>query len=152
VEAGAGLVILLNKWDREQTPEQREETERSVKERLGFVSWAPIIRASALTGARLHRLGKLVEAALEARQRRIGTGELNRMIQRWTSAHPPPVRKGRRAKIHYAVQAGAAPPTVVLFVSGGELGGDYLRFLENRLREEVDFSGTPIRIVTRERR
>ncbi|MGH8927919.1 MAG: ribosome biogenesis GTPase Der [Acidimicrobiia bacterium] len=149
VEAGAALVIVLNKWDRELDPDQRVDTERSVEDRLGFVEWAPTMRASALTGARLHRLGKLIEQALESRQRRVPTGELNRMMERWTSAHPPPIRKGRRPRIQYAVQAGIEPPTVVLFVSGGELGDDYLRFIENRLRQEVDFTGTPIRVVTR---
>jgi GTP-binding protein len=149
VDAGAGLVILLNKWDRAQTSEQRQDAERSVADRLGFVSWAPIMRGSALTGARLHRLGKMIEHALVSRRRRVSTGELNRMVEKWTAAHPPPIRKGRRAKIHYAVQASTGPPTIVLFTSGGELGEDYLRFLENRLREEVDFVGTPIRFITR---
>ena len=74
------------------------------------------------------------------------------MVNRWTAAHPPPVRKGRRPKIQYAVQAGIEPPTIVLFISGGELGDDYLRFIENRLRLEVDFTGTPIRVVTRSKR
>jgi GTP-binding protein len=151
VAAGVALVIVFNKWDRELSTDQREVTERSIEDRLDFVDWAPAMRASALTGARLHRLGKMIEQALESRGRRIGTGELNRMIERWTAAHPPPVRKGRRAKIHYVVQAGTAPPTFVLFTSGGELGDDYLRYLENKLREEVDFTGTPIRIVTRKR-
>jgi GTP-binding protein len=149
IEAGVSLVVLLNKWDREQSSEQREDATRSVEDKLGFVSWAPIMRGSALTGARLGRLGPMIEQGLEARMRRIGTGELNRLISRWTAAHPPPVRKGRRPRIQYAVQAGVAPPTFVLFVAGGELGNDYLRFLENRLRDEVDFAGTPIRIVTR---
>lgn len=149
VEAGAGLVVIFNKWDRAQTTEQREDTERGIEGRLGFVEWAPMMRASALTGARLHRLGKMIEQALASRSRRIGTGELNRMMERWTAAHPPPIRKGRRPKIQYAVQAATGPPTIVLFISGGELGDDYLRFIENRLREEVDFTGTPIRFVTR---
>lgn len=149
VEAGAGLVVIFNKWDRAQTTEQREDTERGIEGRLGFVEWAPMMRASALTGARLHRLGKMIEQALASRSRRIGTGELNRMMERWTAAHPPPIRKGRRPKIQYAVQAATGPPTIVLFISGGELGDDYLRFIENRLREEVDFTGTPIRLVTR---
>ena len=149
VEAGAGLVILLNKWDQELDTDQRVDTERSVEDRLGFVSWAPTMRGSALTGARIHRLGKFIEKSLESRRRRISTGELNQMVGRWTAAHPPPVRKGRRPHIQYAVQAGIEPPTVVLFVSGGELGEDYLRFIENRLRDEVDFTGTPIRVVTR---
>jgi GTP-binding protein len=82
---------------------------------------------------------------------RVGTGQLNRLIRDWTSAHLPPVRKGRRPKIHYAVQAGTAPPTFVLFHSGGDLGDDYLRFLENRLRDAFDFTGNPIHIVTRKR-
>ena len=61
------------------------------------------------------------------------------------------MRKGRRPKILYAVQAGTEPPTFILFVSGGELGPDYLRFIENRLRREFDFTGTPIRIIARRR-
>ncbi len=149
IEAGVSLVILLNKWDRSQSAEQREDATRSVEERLGFVAWAPIMRGSALTGARLSRLGPMIVQGLEARMRRIGTSELNRLVSRWTAAHPPPVKKGRRPRIQYAVQAGVAPPTFVLFVAGGEVGEDYLRFLENRLREEVDFGGTPIRIITR---
>jgi GTP-binding protein len=106
---------------------------------------------SAMTGARTHRLGAALEAVLETRQNRIPTGVLNREIREWAAGHPPPVRKGRRPKLHYAVQAGTAPPTFVLFVSGGELGEDYLRFLENRLRGVHDFTGNPIHFVTRKR-
>lgn len=123
--------------------------ERDIGRRLGFLGWAPMLRVSALTGLRLNRLGEVVEAVLEARRQRISTGALNRLVAAWTAAHPPPVRKGRRAKVHYAVQAAVEPPTVVLFVSGGELGEDYLRYIENRLREEMDLTGTPIRIVPR---
>ena len=148
VDAGVGLVIVLNKWDAIDE-EQREITEISLPDRFGFVAWAPALRVAALTGARLGRLGSAVEAVLEARQNRIATGRLNRLVRAWTSAHPPPVRKGRRPKIHYAVQAGTAPPTFVVFLSGGELGADYVRFLENRLRDEVDFTGNPVRIVFR---
>jgi GTP-binding protein len=149
VEAGVSLVILLNKWDSGQTAEGREDASRSAEDRLGFVPWAPMMRGSALTGARLQRLGPMIEQGLEARMRRIPTGELNRLISKWTAAHPPPVRKGRRPRLQYAVQAAVAPPTFILFVSGGELGDDYLRFLENRLREAVDFVGTPLRLLTR---
>ncbi|HSJ34676.1 MAG TPA: ribosome biogenesis GTPase Der [Acidimicrobiia bacterium] len=147
-EAGAGLVILVNKWDTVDT-EEAWMLERDIAQRLGFLGWAPMLRISALRGARLRRLGPAVEAVLEARLRRVSTGELNRLVRSWIAAHPPPVRKGRRPKIHYAVQAAVAPPTVILFVSGGELGEDYLRFIENRLREEADFTGTPIRVVPR---
>lgn len=147
-DTGVGLVILLNKWDA-LDEEQKEWTEASLPDRFGFVGWAPALRVSARTGARLKGLGSALEAARVARETRVPTGRLNRAVRKWTAAHPPPVRKGRRPKIHYAVQAGAAPPTFVLFTSGGELGDDYLRFLENRLREEHDFTGTPIHIVAR---
>ncbi|HLU30952.1 MAG TPA: ribosome biogenesis GTPase Der, partial [Acidimicrobiia bacterium] len=147
-EAGVGLVILVNKWDTVDT-EEAWMLERDIAQRLGFLGWAPMLRISALRGARLRRVGPAVEAVLESRLRRISTGELNRLVRSWIAAHPPPVRKGRRPKIHYAVQAAVAPPTVILFVSGGELGEDYLRFIENRLREEADFTGTPIRVVPR---
>lgn len=149
-EAGAGLVVLLNKWDAID-PETREETERSVALRLGFAGWAPVLRISALTGSRVHRLGRAVEMVVENRRRRIATGRLNRLVRDWTAAHPPPVRKGRRPRVLYAVQAGIEPPTFVLFVGGGELGADYLRFLEGRLREEEDFTGTPIHLQARPR-
>ena len=90
-----------------------------------------------------------IEAVLETRLQRIPTGRLNRDVRAWTQAHPPPVRSGRRPKLHYVVQAGTAPPTFVVFLSGGELGDDYLRFLENRLRDSYDFLGNPILFVTR---
>lgn len=150
VEAGRGVIVILNKWDA-LDEEQREMTERSLPDRFGFISWAPALRMSAKTGARIGRLGGALEAVFEARANRIPTGKLNRDVRDWTQAHPPPVRKGRRPKIHYVVQAGTAPPTFVVFISGGELGDDYLRFLENRLREEHDFTGTPIHFVTRKR-
>ena len=151
VEAGAAVIVVLNKWDAIDE-EVRETTERSVPDRFGFMSWAPVLRMSALTGARVGRIGDAIEAVLETAQTRVSTGQLNRDIRDWTARHPPPVRKGRRPKIHYVVQAGTAPPTFVVFLSGGEIGEDYLRFLENRLRQEHDFLGNPIHFVTRTKR
>lgn len=148
VDAGTGLVVLVNKWDA-VTEEERQAVERSVADRLGFVGWAPTLKVAALTGSRLSRLPAVIHAVTEARQTRISTGVLNRLVRDWVAAHPAPTRRGRRPKVHYAVQAGTAPPTFVVFVSGGELGEDYLRFLENRLRREADFTGNPIRMVTR---
>jgi GTP-binding protein len=143
-------VVLLNKWDITDT-EQKAITEDGVGDRLAFVSWAPVLRMSALTGARLHRLGAAITAVLGSRARRIPTPELNRLLLEWQEAHPPPARKGRRARIMYAVQAGTEPPTIVMFVRGGELGPDYLRFIEGKLRNTYDFLGTPIRLVPRRR-
>jgi GTP-binding protein len=148
--SGASLVILLNKWDAVDE-DTRALTEDSVGDRLAFVSWAPVLRMSAKTGARTHRLPKAVRLVVETRRTRIPTPDLNRVIRSWQEAHPPPVRKGKRARIIYAVQAETAPPRFVLFVRGGDLGIDYLRFLENRLRDTYDFTGTPIRLITRRR-
>ena len=150
VEAGAGVIVVLNKWDA-LDEEQRELTERSLPDRFSFIGWAPVLRMSALTGARIGRLGAALEAVGVTRESRVPTGKLNRDIREWSAAHPPPVRKGRRPKLQYAVQAGTSPPTFVLFVSGGELGDDYLRFIENRLRGAYDFTGSPIHLVTRKR-
>ncbi|MDF1595336.1 MAG: ribosome biogenesis GTPase Der [Acidimicrobiia bacterium] len=147
---GAGLIVLLNKWDIADL-EQREATEDAVARRLQFIAWAPVLRISAKTGARLHRLAKTLELVLENRGRRLSTSLLNRQIREWHAAHPPPVRKGRRPHIVYAVQAGAEPPTIVVFVGGGLIGDDYLRFLEHRIRGVADFTGTPVKLVARRR-
>ncbi|MBM3695044.1 MAG: ribosome biogenesis GTPase Der [Actinobacteria bacterium] len=149
--AGAGLIILLNKWDAAD-PEAKEIAEDGTGDRLAFVSWAPVLRVSALSGARLHRLPAAVRAVLDARGRRVPTPELNRHLRDWQEAHPAPTRKGKRPRVMYAVQAGVSPPTFVLFVRGGTLGPDYLRFLEGRLRLAYDFLGTPLRFFSRSRR
>jgi GTPase len=150
VEAGAGLILLLNKWD-VRDEDERLHTEDSVADRLAFVDWAPVLRVSAKTGSRLHRLPKTVRLVVENRRRRIPTPELNRLVRSWQEAHPPPVRKGKRPHVIYAVQAETEPPTFILFVRGGELSDDYLRFVEGRLRETYDFTGTPLRVVARRR-
>jgi GTP-binding protein len=115
------------------------------------VSWAPVLRISAKTGSRLHRLPKTVRAVLENRRQRIPTAELNRLIRMWQESHPPPVRKNKRPKIIYATQSSTEPPSIILFVRGGDIGEDYLRYLENRLREEFDFMGTPLLLTARRR-
>ena len=151
MKAGAGLILVLNKWDI-RNEDERLHTEDSVADRLAFVDWAPILRVSAQTGSRLVRLPAAVRMVLENRRRRIATPELNRLIRSWQEAHPPPVRKNKRPHIIYAVQAETEPPTFILFVRGGDLAPDYLRFIERRLRETFDFTGTPVRVVARKRK
>lgn len=151
VKAGAGLILVLNKWDI-RNEDERLHTEDSVADRLAFVDWAPILRVSAQTGSRLVRLPAAVRMVLENRRRRIATPELNRLIRSWQEAHPPPVRKNKRPHIIYAVQAETEPPTFILFVRGGDLAPDYLRFIERRLRETFDFTGTTVRVVARKRK
>ncbi len=149
-DAGVGLIVLLNKWD-VITEDERLVTEDSVADRLAFVAWAPVLRMAAKTGSRLHRLPAAIRAVLENRRQRIPTSELNRLIRQWQEAHPPPVRKNKRPRIIYATQTSTEPPNIVLFVRGGDIGEDYLRYLENRLRGEYDFMGTPLRLTARRR-
>ncbi len=149
-EAGAGLVILANKWD-EADAEERAATLASIGDRLAFAHWAPVLTMSAKTGSKIGRIGDAVRLSLENRQKRIPTGELNRLVRQWQQVHPPPVRKGRRPKILYAVQSGIDPPEIVLMVSGGELGADYLRYLEGKVREHDDYTATPVWITPRSR-
>lgn len=146
--SGAGLVVVLNKWDGADA-EQRERVMAETGRRLAHAGWAPVIRISALTGARMKQLAPALETALENRTRRLPTALLNRMVSEWTAAHPPPVRKGRRPRILYAVQPQAEPPTFVFFAKGGTIDDTYLRFLERRLREARDFTGTPLRLAVR---
>ena len=149
-DSGAGLIVLLNKWDI-VSEEERLATEDSVADRLGFVAWAPVLRMAAKTGSRLHRLPAAIRAVLENRRQRIPTADLNRLIRQWQESHPPPVKKGKRPRIIYATQTSTEPPSIILFVRGGDIGADYLRYLENRLREEYDFMGTPLRLTARRR-
>ncbi|MDH3730184.1 MAG: ribosome biogenesis GTPase Der [Acidimicrobiia bacterium] len=149
--SGCAVIVLLNKWDVVDT-EQKAVTEDGVADRFAFLAWAPVLRISALTGSRTHRLGEAIALVLENREQRIPTPDLNRNIRRWQEAHPAPVRKGKRSRVIYAVQAGVAPPTIVMFIRGGELGPDYVRFLEGRLRRQYEMTGTPLRLVTRSRR
>ncbi len=146
--SGTGLIILLNKWDA-VSAEEKEHTESSVAGRLGFAGWAPVLRISALNGARLQRLAPAVEMVLDNRSRHIPTPRLNRLVAAMVAEHPPPVRKGRRPKVLYAAQSRSAPPTIALFVKGGRLDPTYVRFVEGRLRQAHDFTGTPIRVVVR---
>ena len=150
VQSGVGLILVLNKWDI-RDEDERLHTEDSVADRLAFVDWAPVLRISAQTGSRLMRLPAAVRTVLENRRRRVPTPELNRLVRTWQEAHPPPVRKNKRPHILYAVQAETEPPTFILFVRGGDLAPDYLRFIERRLRESFDFTGTPVRVRVRKR-
>jgi GTP-binding protein len=120
-----------------------------IRERLKFLSYAPIVFISALTGERVEKLYALIDKVAQARRRRISTGELNRWLAgvdlaRGTSP------SAHRVKIFYVTQASTSPPTFILFTNQRErLHFSYERFLENRLREEFDFTGSPIRFIQR---
>jgi GTP-binding protein len=158
-EAGCSIIIALNKWDLLENKDNHSAAafERKVREQMKFLAWAPVVTISALVGQRVQKLLPLAIRANEARSRRIPTSQLNqfyeRMIER--SGIVPAKTHGRsRLHVQYITQTGVRPPTFVVFTSGGK-GGlhfSFLRHLENRLREEFDFFGTPIRFVERHKK
>jgi GTPase len=147
--AGTAVVIVCNKWDLVET-EDRDKIRRQVADMLGFLSYAPMIPISALTGKRAHQLLPALRAAEEAYHQRIPTAALNRVLRDAQNAHPPPVVKKHRPRILYATQGAADPPTFTLFTTR-PLSDQYLRYLERKLRESFDLGPTPVKLRCRTR-
>ena len=147
------VVVIVNKWDLvpKDTHTMPAYTEH-VRGRLNFMEFVPVLFISAKTG---QRVDLVIPAALrvqEERLRRIPTGELNRLLQNAIRSHAPPTRKGRRLKIKYVSQVRTDPPTFLFHVNDPELVHfSYSRYLENRIRADYGFIGTPIRISYRRR-
>ena len=146
-------IIIMNKWD---LVEKDDKTilryQKDLDEKLKFMSYFRTLYISALTGKRVNEIMPEVEKVMENNSRRIPTGALNEIIQSAIIANEPPFRKGKRLKIKYITQADTNPPTFVLFVNDGTIiHYSYLRYLENYLRNSVDFSGTPIKLVVKSR-
>lgn len=163
-KAGCASVLALNKWDLisgASTPERALLQERIDRLRadLFFLPHAPVVALSAKTGQNLARLFTTIEKVRQHATRRVGTGELNRLLQRAVERHPPPSSSGRRLKILYATQiASEAPrpferPVFLLFVNDPRLIPDsYLTYLEARIREKWEFPGLPMAIRLRGRK
>lgn len=147
--AGRACVVVLNKWDLLGGDEvDRKRLDRDVRERLRFLAWAPLVRTSAVTRRGVDKILPAVELAAASYRRRLTTSSVNRIIQTAQERRPHPRVGGRSSRVLYAVQASVEPPTIVLFTNG-RLMPDYVRMLENRLREEEPFEGTPLRFHVR---
>jgi len=140
--AGCPTVVALNKWDLVPT-EDREDVLAGVGDRLAFLGAAPVIRISARTGRNVHKVLPALLEAVEAYHTRIPTGALNRALRDLQSKHPAP-----RARIRYGVQGATDPPTFTLFATA-RVPTDYLRYIENQLRERFELGPTPIRLRVR---
>jgi len=149
IESGRALVIAMNKADLVDA-DRREDIERELSRDLVRITWAERINISAQTGRGVHRLAPAMQAALNSWDRRIPTGRLNSWLGELVQATPPPVRSGKQPKILFATQAANRPPTFVLFTSGF-LEAGYRRFIERRLREDFNFTGSPVRVNVRVR-
>ncbi len=144
-ERGCALVIGLNKWDIVGGPEAKEAVASQVPERLGFAGYAPVLRMSARTGAGVGRLFPALEAVAAAHRREIATSALNRFLTEIRAAGHSVSRGGRHLRLSYVTQTRTAPPQFTFFANHPELVDDaYVRYLENRLRETFDLTGTPI--------
>lgn len=152
-EAGRACIFVVNKWD---TLEKDNSSVGKFVDRIRtdfkYLPFAPILFISAKTGQRISSVLSEVDKVMGEYGKRVGTGELNRVIGAATEAHPPPVVLGRRLKIYYGTQVSTRPPTFTLFVSKPEgIHFSYERYLANKIREAFGFTGTPIRLLFRGR-
>jgi GTP-binding protein len=145
-EAGKACLILVNKWDLvEKDSKTATIFETQIRDELKFINFAPVVFVSAKTGQRLTKIAAAIDQVMRNYLSRIGAGRLNQVIADAVLMHNPPTHKGRVFKIFYATQIKVKPPTILLIVNNPDgLGDSYRRYLENKLREQFDFSGTPL--------
>ncbi len=152
-EQGKACVIAVNKWDAvEKTDKTMKETQTKLEGDFSFMSYAPFVFISALTGQRITKLYEMINTVKANNEIRITTGKLNDLLGYITARVQPPSDKGKRLKIFYMTQASTQPPTFVCFVNKAELFHfSYRRYIENQIRDTFKLIGTPIRFVVRER-
>ena len=153
LEEYKSLVIFVNKWDVvEKDSYTMNEFTKTVRERLHFIPYAPIVFASALTGQRIHTVMETVYRVYENRFSRIPTSALNQVVRAAVEHHAPPTKGIKRLKIYYAAQVRTNPPIFVMYVNDKTIMHfTYERYLENQIRAQYPFEGTPIRISFRQR-
>ncbi len=154
VEAKKSTVVVVNKWDAipKDTYTMNEFTLR-IRQDLNFMDYVPVLFISALTGQRVDQVLPLALQVQEERLVRLTTSQLNRIIQEAQDVHPAPSHAGRGLRMYYGTQVRSDPPTFLIYVNDPKLSHfTYVRFLENRIRQEYNFLGTPIQIVMRARR
>ena len=152
-EAGKASIIVVNKWDLvDKETGTMEKMRKDIMRDLSFMSYAPIVFISAMTGQRTDRLFELINFANDQSHMRITTGMLNNILADAQARVQPPTDKGRRLKIYYMTQTGICPPNFVIFCNSRELFHfSYQRYIENQIRAVFGLEGTPIRIVIRQK-
>ena len=152
-EAGKASIVVVNKWDLvEKEIGTMEKMRKDIMRDLSFMSYAPILFISALTGQRTDRIFELINFVNDQSNMRITTGMLNNVLADAQARVQPPTDKGRRLKIYYMTQTGIKPPNFVIFCNNRELFHfSYQRYLENQIRAVFGLEGTPVRIVIRQK-
>jgi GTPase len=152
IERGCALILLLNKWDLVDTDVKREEVMQSVARRMTFAPWAPVIRVSALTGRSLDKVWSVVDRVGAAHAGQVPTGALNNLLAQMRESGHTVTNGAKRLRIQYANQTGNKPPVITFFCNFPELVDDnFKRYLENRLRENFNLEGTPLRLRFRKK-
>jgi len=152
-EQGKASIIAVNKWDTvKKETGTLEEYRKKVLQNLEFMSYAPVVFVSAKTGQRIDRLLELIDYVNDQASLRVQTGLLNDVLNEAIAMVQPPSDKGKRLKIYYMTQVGIKPPSFVIFVNDAELMHfSYLRYLQNTLRNNFGFEGTPIHFTIKEK-
>ena len=145
--------MIVNKWDLiEKDTHTMDQFKKDMETDLSFMNYVPFLFVSAKNGQRIHKVLDLVNEVYAQSIRRISTGTLNDVVNEAVSISEPPSQNGKRLKLYYATQVAIQPPTFVIFVNDSALVHfSYERYLENYFRKSFGFSGTPIRILFRNR-
>jgi GTP-binding protein len=154
LEARKSTVIIVNKWDAiPKDTYTMDQFSTRVREELNFMAYVPILFISAKTNQRVDQVMPLALRVQEERLVRLSTSQLNRILQKAQDQHPAPSHAGRALRIYYGTQVRSDPPTFLLYCNEPALAHfTYIRFLENKIREEYHYLGTPIHLVFRPRR
>ncbi|MBO5727636.1 MAG: ribosome biogenesis GTPase Der [Oscillospiraceae bacterium] len=152
-EAGKACIIVVNKWDAiEKDDKTMDRMRQDIRRDLSYMTYAPIVFISALTGQRVERLFELINYVNDQSAMRITTGMLNTLLADATARVQPPTDKGRRLKIYYMTQVGVKPPHFVCFCNDARLFHfSYQRYLENQIRSTFGLEGTPVRLTVRQK-
>lgn len=153
-DAGKGIIIVVNKWDllKGHKQETMVDFTNLIRQEFQYLSYAPIIFVSAKTKQRLNKIPELAAEVYQHHNRRVQSSTLNDVLVDALAANPTPTVNGRRLRVYYMPQVAVAPPTFVVFVNDPDLMHfSYLRYLENKVRAAFDFTGTPIKIIKRQR-
>ncbi len=152
VEEGRALAVIINKWDAvEKDSHTIYDYQRHLRDRFYFLDWAETVFISAQTGQRVSKILACVDRAVESHRRRVSTATINEVLEeavRWHS--PPTTRQGKQGKLYYGTQVSSQPPTIALFVNDPQRFNEgYRRYIDRQFREQLDFTGTPVRLLWR---
>ena len=152
-EAGKGIIIAVNKWDEyEKDNNSTEKYKKDIYNKLPYLSYAPIMFISAKTGQRVNKLFEMINIVANQNAMRVSTAVLNQVLNEAVAIVQPPSDKGKRLKVYYMTQASTKPPTFIVFVNDKKLFHfSYERYLVNQIRKEFTLTGTPVRMIVRER-